>query len=96
VTLIIVPVDDLVVVISSRALSSTTCMLRRSGLRLITLHETTTVSGGTVGNATSFFGSFCEQLDSSIVTQSIQFRIPRTRSRLPRKVHRVHPTPSAP
>lgn len=71
-------------------------MLSRSELRLITLQETTTVSGATLGNAAGSVGSFLVQPHSRTVAPKTAFHMLHTRSCYRCKVHRVRRTAHEP
>lgn len=69
-------------------------MLSLSEARLITLQETTTVSGATSGSAIRSSCPLRVQPSRIKAPHTSDLRITRTRSRLPVKVHRVRPAGS--
>lgn len=83
-----VPSAERLVVVSLRLASSTAWMLSRSADRLMTLHDTTTVSGGTFGSATtSPDSSFRHPISKTMITIQANRTTPTTRSRFDAKVH---------
>jgi hypothetical protein len=66
-------------------------MLSLFSVRLMTLQETTTVSGTTSGKATFAVGSFASHAQRIKDATKSDFHIARTRSRLQREVYRVRP-----